>query len=98
MHTHEPSPRAAGALFWEQSLDQLIALADGVDDALARELKFNPAQPRVPAGNTDGGQWTREGAAAAFDDYPDTIDAVYPHYHLETSSPVSRQKTPRWHW
>src|SRR5713101_5469915 len=25
---------------------------------------FNPNQPRVPAGHPDGGQWTREGAAA----------------------------------
>jgi hypothetical protein len=24
---------------------------------------FNPNQPRVPAGNSDGGQWTSEGAA-----------------------------------
>lgn len=25
------------------------------------EQKYNPAQPRVPAGNPDGGQWTSEG-------------------------------------
>ena len=27
---------------------------------LARKAGFNPDQPRVPAGNPDGGQWTRE--------------------------------------
>jgi hypothetical protein len=30
---------------------------------LRRKANFNPAQPRVPAGNPDGGQWTREGGA-----------------------------------
>ena len=25
-------------------------------------IKYNPDQPRVPAGNPDGGQWTSEGA------------------------------------
>jgi len=28
---------------------------------LLRKAGFNPDQPRVPAGNRDGGQWTREG-------------------------------------
>jgi hypothetical protein len=28
---------------------------------LARILKFNPDQPRVPAGNPEGGQWTSDG-------------------------------------
>ena len=31
--------------------------------ALAR--KYNPNQPRVPAGNSDGGQWTDGGAGGA---------------------------------
>ena len=30
--------------------------------ALLRKANFNPNQPRVPRGNTDGGQWTRVGA------------------------------------
>jgi hypothetical protein len=29
-----------------------------------RKAGFNPDQPRVPAGNPDGGQWTSEGAGA----------------------------------
>jgi hypothetical protein len=28
---------------------------------LLREKAYNPNQPRVPAGNPDGGQWTSEG-------------------------------------
>ena len=28
--------------------------------------KFDPNQPRVPAGNPDGGQWTSEGGDAAY--------------------------------
>ena len=32
--------------------------------ALQRAAKFNPSQPRVPAGNPDGGQWTSEGGTA----------------------------------
>jgi hypothetical protein len=27
--------------------------------------KYDPNQPRVPAGNSDGGQWTRDGSSAA---------------------------------
>lgn len=42
---------------------------------LARKYHFNPAQPRVPAGNADGGQWTDLGgearlAGGAEDDEP----------------------------
>jgi len=32
-------------------------------DDLARKAGFDPDQPRVPAGNPDGGQWTDGGAA-----------------------------------
>lgn len=32
---------------------------------LRRLLKYNPDQPRVPAGSPQGGQWTGEGAAGA---------------------------------
>lgn len=32
----------------------------------AIDLKYNPDQPRVPAGNPDGGQWTSENGRAAF--------------------------------
>lgn len=31
--------------------------------ALAEKAGFNPDQPRVPAGNPDGGQWTGSGGA-----------------------------------
>ena len=40
--------------------------ACGIDTTAFDLLKagFNPAQPRVPAGNPDGGQWTATGASA----------------------------------
>jgi hypothetical protein len=32
--------------------------------------KYNPDQPRVPAGNSDGGQWTADGnVSASADDF-----------------------------
>jgi hypothetical protein len=34
-----------------------------IDAFPALDRKFNPNQPRVPAGNSDGGQWT-DGEAA----------------------------------
>ena len=34
---------------------------------------FNPAQPRVPAGHPEGGQWTREGGGAGAGPYRDII-------------------------
>jgi hypothetical protein len=39
---------------FETSLDRLARLAG---------TKFNPGQPRVPAGQPDGGQWTNVGGA-----------------------------------
>ncbi len=38
---------------------KLAQLADAVG------AKFNPNQPRVPAGNPDGGQWTGSGGGSA---------------------------------
>jgi hypothetical protein len=35
--------------------------------ASAVETKYDPNQPRVPAGNPDGGQWTDAGAGSATD-------------------------------
>src|SRR6185295_6629022 len=32
--------------------------------AVEYRRKFDPDQPRVPAGNSDGGQWTSEGASS----------------------------------
>lgn len=41
----------------------------------ARKANFNPAQPRVPRGHADGGQWTDDGV------YRVTI-SDYKLYHL----------------
>lgn len=42
-----------------RGLGQVIAAFNRHWDA-CRQAGFNPAQPRVPAGNPDGGQWTSE--------------------------------------
>jgi hypothetical protein len=36
----------------------------GLDSAEDIVRKYSPDQPRVPAGNSDGGQWTRDGSSS----------------------------------
>jgi hypothetical protein len=45
--------------------------------ALQRKANFSASQPRVPAGNSDGGQWTSDGqdAGARADNGPKTTDS-----------------------
>src|SRR5262249_10660269 len=38
---------------------------DNLQRIFARHSHYNPNQPRVPAGHSDGGQWTRIGAGVA---------------------------------
>jgi len=45
------------ALEYEFAALRFKAALDAHDDML-RKASFNPSQPRVPAGNPDGGQWT----------------------------------------
>ncbi len=44
--------------------DEAAPSRGGVD----RDLKYRPDQPRVPAGSSDGGQWTDEGGGFGGDD------------------------------
>ena len=45
---------------------RFVAPGSNVADALpALSSKYNPNQPRVPAGNPDGGQWTDGGSGSA---------------------------------
>ena len=37
----------------------LLAIANLRDDSSDRQCKYSPDEPRVPAGNSGGGQWTR---------------------------------------
>ena len=41
----------------------------------ARRMKFNPDQPRVPAGQREGGQWTSVGGAGGSSDNTRRVDA-----------------------
>ncbi|HMN36753.1 MAG TPA: hypothetical protein PKD49_03455 [Hyphomicrobium sp.] len=63
MHVAELK-RAILALEWEIDAERFL-LAGRHLAALLRKANFNPGQPRVPAGNSDGGQWTDSGGAAA---------------------------------
>ena len=50
-----------------QVADLMLTLkARRLREALRLEERFNPDQPRVPAGNADGGQWTGGGGTDAF--------------------------------
>ncbi len=45
----------------------LMKLCEIDPTGVAALKKYSPDQPRVPAGNTDGGQWTREGGGATLE-------------------------------
>lgn len=55
--------RASLALEWEFATERLLSAGRRLV-ALLGKTNFNPGQPRVPAGNPDGGQWTDSGPAA----------------------------------
>jgi hypothetical protein len=46
-----------------KTLEARLEIAKAIRALVARDIvqKFDPDQPRVPAGNSDGGQWTSEG-------------------------------------
>jgi hypothetical protein len=52
----------------------------------ARKANFNPNQPRVPADNSDGGQWTNEGGGVGRARFADASGA--------STSPVMSDATP----
>ena len=53
----------------QRALDALRAEVASIRADMARRralaIKYSPTQPRVPAGNPDGGQWTGQGAETA---------------------------------
>lgn len=55
--------RAILALEWEIAAERFLLAARRLATLLGK-ANFNPAQPRVPAGNSDGGQWTDTGAGS----------------------------------
>lgn len=53
---------------------ELVALAAELKfRRLLRKAGFNPDQPRVPAGNPDGGQWTSDGGGSADESASDRV-------------------------
>lgn len=69
---HRPSPSTPDLTWWREAIllrRQLVALK-AQTRLLRRDLrrKYDPNQPRVPAGNSDGGQWTSgAGGGGGFD-------------------------------
>lgn len=46
-----------------RDLEKMRAVFDRIEARIHAKANFNPAQPRVPAGNPDGGQWTGTGGS-----------------------------------
>lgn len=53
---------------------QLLIALDRLGASVQHHTKFNPDQPRVPAGNSDGGQWAGDSNPGAVGEMP--IDAI----------------------
>jgi hypothetical protein len=52
-------------VLWREHAALRRAFAEVKAELLARKAGFDPSQPRVPAGNFDGGQWTSEGTGGS---------------------------------
>lgn len=78
---HRPSPNTPDLTWWREAIllrRQLVALK-AQTRLLRRDLrrKYNPDQPRVPAGNSDGGQWTSgSGGEGAPPDWLGVLDGI----------------------
>ena len=59
----------------ETRLQSLEASQGHIHDP-RRDVKYNADQPRVPAGNSDGGQWTSDGGGDGSDDTGDGVSNV----------------------
>lgn len=62
---------------------------------------YDPNQPRIPAGDTDGGQWTSIGGSRARTDEPDSEQAnqrafllANRHHHVRTNTEGARRLEP----
>lgn len=53
---HQQLTRLRELAYIRRELNQIKAIC-------ALDRKYNPEQPRVPAGNSDGGQWTSDDAS-----------------------------------
>jgi len=60
-----------------------------------RKANFNPNQPRVPAGNSDGGQWTHEGGTSRINDGRVISDAMPDNDWMPGAQYAAGPKGPR---
>lgn len=80
---HRKAHRVAFACYIRKGFvpPELIEIMAATRSPQSFLAKFNPDQPRAPAGSPDGGQWTSEGDGSG-----DTLtDAITPVYPLETA-------------
>ncbi len=61
MRTHLISRGTLRAVQFAALELKLYALVERLTQPSALERRYSPDQPRVPAGNSDGGQWTDGG-------------------------------------
>jgi hypothetical protein len=55
------------------------------------DAKYRPDQPRVPAGNPDGGQWTSEGGGSATEESDGTVELSASRRRSPPSEPTPGQ-------
>ncbi|MFZ3311505.1 MAG: hypothetical protein WB868_03225 [Xanthobacteraceae bacterium] len=71
-----------------QTLEVRLEIAKAIRKLFDADIvkKFDPTQPRIPAGNSDGGQWSNDAASD-----PQSIIAVAQRFKL-AADPDSYQK------
>lgn len=77
-HEHDAQLAAARALLARLKRDVAALAFELKFRRRLREKAYNPDQPRVPAGNPDGGQWTSEGSGSTGQDDPRVISDAIP--------------------
>ncbi len=55
------------------------------------ERKYNPVQPLVPAGSSEGGQWTSEGGVGG----TDTMSGATPHIFSKPATQIAARISPQ---
>lgn len=66
-------------------------------DHACRKAGFNPNEPRVPAGNPDGGQWTTEGGNASYTTVGTAAHTVSAAGTTQLSA-AGRKRSAAWCW
>ena len=82
----------AAAFLTDAEKRAAVGYADEAEDAGQGEGKFGHQQPRVPAGTTEGGRWTRDGGAGGPSGSNSSLQVV--QASPLTTNPPGRQLAP----